>query len=229
MFQVSVVLREGEGILQPVHLKETVEFAVFPIGGAARKRPLLAEDRHDRPLHRGHQSAAIEEIGGLVKADKALRPVADQSVFDESRTVAARKNREQIEIEAHELRHRHEPLLTVVKRNPTPSACEHENAASSAQSSTARPRLCIFVSSNRQLRLGLAAGGEKFAPGHRQRRLLPRIPRTRSIKARTGLIQREERRPSLALILMLPHVSDRPGKSANIYSAWLPCRRCKLT
>ncbi|NEK36090.1 hypothetical protein GR253_18435 [Rhizobium leguminosarum] len=46
MFQVSVVQREGEGILQPMHLKEHVEFAVFLIGGAARKRPLLAEDRH---------------------------------------------------------------------------------------------------------------------------------------------------------------------------------------
>nr|WP_158686948.1 hypothetical protein [Rhizobium leguminosarum] len=41
MFQVSVMQREGEGILQPVHLKERVESAVSLIGGAARKRHSL--------------------------------------------------------------------------------------------------------------------------------------------------------------------------------------------
>nr|WP_313903723.1 hypothetical protein [Rhizobium leguminosarum] len=183
MFQVSIMLREGEGILQPVHLKEPVEFAVFLIGGAARKRPLLAEDRHDRPLHRGHQSAAIEEIGSVIKADKALQPIADQPVFGEIRAVAPRESREQIEIEAHKLRHHPEPFLPSLNETPTPLACEGENAASSAQSPTARPRLFIFVSSYSQLRLSLAAGGEKFASGHQQRRLLRRIPRTRSLKS----------------------------------------------
>ncbi|UWU27128.1 hypothetical protein N2600_17325 [Rhizobium sp. WSM1274] len=69
-------------------------------------------------LHRGHQSAAIEEIGGLVKADKALRPFADQPVFGESRTVAPRESREQIEIEARKLRHLAEPIVAIIERNP---------------------------------------------------------------------------------------------------------------
>ncbi|MGO7503257.1 hypothetical protein [Rhizobium johnstonii] len=203
MFQVSVLRREGEGILQPMHLKEHVEFAVFLIGGAARKRPLLAEDRHDRPLHRGHESAAIEEIGSLVKADKALRPIADQPVFGESCAVAPRESREQIEIEARKLRASSRSVPSSAE-TPAPSACEGENAASSAQSPTARSRLFIFVSSYGQLRLDLAAGGENFAPGHQPRRFLPASRGYEASKTRTGLIQREERRRSLALILMLP-------------------------
>ncbi|WP_246813213.1 hypothetical protein [Rhizobium changzhiense] len=39
MFQVSVVQREGEGILQSMHLKEHAKFTVFLNGGATRKRP----------------------------------------------------------------------------------------------------------------------------------------------------------------------------------------------
>jgi len=47
-FQVNDGWRKGDGVLHLKHRKERVETAVFPIGGTARKRPLLAEDRHYR-------------------------------------------------------------------------------------------------------------------------------------------------------------------------------------
>ncbi|WP_246655217.1 hypothetical protein [Rhizobium laguerreae] len=176
MFQVSVVQREGEGILQPMHLKEHIEFAVFLIGGAARKRPLLAEDRHDYPLHRGHQSAAIEEIGSLVKADKASRPIADQPVFGESCAIAPRESREQTETKPTSFAIASSRSLPSSAETPARSACEGENAASSAQSPTARSRLFNFISSNGQLRLGLAVTGTSA------KTVSARIPRIRSIK-----------------------------------------------
>ncbi|MBB4249269.1 hypothetical protein [Rhizobium sp. BK008] len=99
----------------------------------------------------------MEEIGNLVKADKALRQGADQPVSGEGGTVSPPESREQMEVEARKLRHPAKPFLAVVERNPPPSASEGENAASTAQSSAARSRLVIFISSYGRLRIGPAA------------------------------------------------------------------------
>jgi len=98
-----------------------------------------------------------------------------------------------MEVEARKLRHPAKPFLAVAQRNPPPSASEGENAA---QSSAARSRLVIFVSSYGRLRIGLAARRrEAYAGGSAKTASAPH-PKDRSSKStnRTDTAERRETR-----------------------------------
>ncbi len=183
LFQVSVVQRERERMLQPVHLKHRVQTAVFLIRCIATKRPLFAENGHDRALHDGDQLAAIEEVRLLVKVDEALRPVADQLVLEKGRPVPAREYGKQVEFEPGGLRQLVQAACTVDSGNARRTGLERRKCGIiGAVADCAFTSLHSLIPSRAWLRLGLATGSGLDAPDDQERQHLPRIRRIRSIQ-----------------------------------------------